>query len=493
MTDPDESRETGDTLLRNRNRAVGQLLLADCAAEYLAILLALRRFRDNHELEPLQEDLFETVGGDADRFNKNIRQLLDWELITQRIERERLRGYKDTRRRKFRYRISEDALAFVLWLESRRQADECPADDDTRDLLADFSVCLKETVRLLNKTGADDVDEESARTLIHRVNRLVSITDEVAHSLGDFNIRLLAFATGAYQVPLARRLIAELDHFLKRFLKRIHLLRQEISPDLDKLRATRLAARWAACRTVMEREHDAAHLLMRSRLADPQKSLAALADFYRPDGTLEKLSARVNASALMVWQKLHAHLRELERRSHRLEDLDARIKELAALPAETVPSRWLRQLAQPAQMFGDSNHWNETEKATPPLPVWVRNRVRSEPIVWLNPRRAGTDKPVQSLDEYRLERLGHWMETLGLTPTPESRQTRLSQGRFANYDDFVRVFELARSGLLGNGARLAKLGLRAEVREERVSLSNDVYTLELNDLTLEGTHPHGDA
>ncbi|MBP5321227.1 MAG: hypothetical protein J6334_09565 [Kiritimatiellae bacterium] len=486
----DEAPITADALLKNRNRAVGQLLLADCAGEYLTILLALRRFRDDHELEPLQEDLFDAVGGDAERFNKNIRQLLDWELITQRIERERLRGYKDTRRRKFRYRISDDALAFVLWLESLKQADELPADDDTRDLLSDLSACLKETGRLLNKTGVEDVDAETARTLLHRVNRLSAITDEVARSLGDFNIRLLAFATGTYQVPLARRLIAELDHFLKRFLKRIHLLRQEISPDIDKLRATRLAARWAACQRAMAREYDATHLLMRGRTADPQKTLATLAEFYRPDGTLEKLSARVNASALMVWQKLHAHLRELERRSHRLEDLDARIAELAALPPETVPSAWFLRLSQPAQMFGDPNHWNESEKATPPLPVWVRNRVRQEPIVWLSPRRAGTDKPVQSLDEYRLERLGQWMDSLGLTPTRAARHPRLSEGHYADFDDFARVFELARSGLLGNGARLAKLGLRTTVLKERTTLSNGLYALELNDLQLEGT-PHG--
>ena len=84
----------------------------------------------------------------------------------------------------------------------------------------------------------------------------------------------------------------------------------------------------------MRSELAATGVIMRMHLPHPATDLAALAQFYASGGQLEKLTSRVNKSALMVWQKLHLHLRELERRSHRLEDLRARVKDLSHLPPQ---------------------------------------------------------------------------------------------------------------------------------------------------------------
>ena len=40
-------------------------------------------------------------------FKGDIRQLKEWELVTERIEKERLRGYRDNKRKKFRGRGEE--------------------------------------------------------------------------------------------------------------------------------------------------------------------------------------------------------------------------------------------------------------------------------------------------------------------------------------------------------------------------------------------------
>ena len=187
-----------ELLIEKRNRAIGSLLTAERSISYLEILLTLLRFRDNHELEPLH-------------------------------------GYRDNRRRKFRYRLADETVAFLLWLQERYQDDQEHEDVDTRDLLSDMMGYLREAVRQINRIAAGAIDYEIARTLFHNLTRMTTTTRHVAQSLGTFNIRLLVFAGGVYDVTNAKKLIAELDRFLKNFLQRIHVLSREIQPEIAKL------------------------------------------------------------------------------------------------------------------------------------------------------------------------------------------------------------------------------------------------------------------
>jgi hypothetical protein len=472
-------------LLQNRNREVGNLLLSERAAWYVAILAALLAFRREHEPEPLHEDLFAAVCaalGAAtythDAFNQDMRQLLLWNLVTDRLEKERLRGYKDTRRRKFRYRLADEATAFLLWLEARRRDDLEPSDTDTRDLLSELIGTLRETARLFNKTGAETLDYETARGVFYRLSRMHALTETVSQALGDFNIRLLGFAAGRYDAAEARTILSELERFLKQFLNRIHSLRTEITPEISKLRQARYTARWQACLALMQDEARATSRLMRTRLPPPERTLAALAAFYAAEGPLEQLCTRVNAAALLVWRKLYTHLRELERRSHRLEDLRARIAEIARLPANAVPAAYLAALLAPARMIGDMHFWDENEKAIPPQPRWERQRLRDEPALWLSAKPRTSGLPPQSLEETRLRALADWMAARGIAPASDAAEHRVSDGAFTAFGDFPRLLELARSGLLGRGARLARLGYRltptdapAEIHAERHALA----------------------
>lgn len=478
-------------LLLNRNKELGNLLLSERAAAYVTILAALLALRREHELEPLHDDLYAAVrpdlAGEAgythDAFNQDIRQLLLWRLITDRLEKERLRGYKDTRRRKFRYRLADEAAAFLLWLEARRRDDLAPCDTDTRDLLSELIGTLRETARLFHKTGAEALDYETARGVFYRLSRMGTLTDRVSQTLGDFNVRLLGFAASRYDAALARVLLAELDRFLKQFLNRIHTLRTEITPEISKLRQPRLATRWQACLERMEEESRATSHLMRTRLPHPERTLAGLAAYYAAEGTLEQLCARVNAAALHVWRKLYTHLRELERRSHRLEDLRVRVSEMAALPADAVPAAFLRGLLAPARLVADMHFWDENEKATPPQPRWDRHRVREEATLWLGEKARADGKPTQSLEESRLLALLGWLQQSGLSPDGDEAR-RVSQGAFSTFEDFPRLVELARSGLLGRGARLAKLNLALEPTADPVRVEADSHALDFLDQTV---------
>ncbi len=481
---PTESPEAPAAhLLEMRNRNVGHLLLSERAVAYVTLLAALLAFRREHELEPLHEDLHAAVrpelGGEEytpEGFNQDIRQLLLWNLITDRLEKERLRGYKDTRRRKFRYRLTDEAAAFLIWLEARRHDDLDPNDTDTRDLLSELIGTLRETARLFNKTGVESLDYETARGVFYRLSRMSALTDDVSRTLGDFNVRLLGFATSRYDAPTARVILAELERFLKQFLNRIHTLRTEITPEISKLRQGRFTARWQACLDLMQEESRATSHLMRTRLPHPERSLAGLAAFYAAEGTLEQLCGRVNTAALQVWRKLYTHLRELERRSHRLEDLHARVAEMAALAPGAVPADYLHRLLAPARLIGDMHFWDENEKALPPQPRWERHRLREEAVHWLDTKPRSEGAPAQSLEEARLNAFKIWMARCGLTPEADEVR-RVSQGDFAAFEDFPRLLELARNGLLGNGARLAKLGLNLDPTADPVRVAADRHAL----------------
>ena len=160
--DPLAAFETGAAadLVRSRKRSLGNLLSSERAIFYVQLLYRMLLFRRDHELEPLNDDIFEAIcepqsqlsDGQTyttDQFNHDIHQLEEWELITGRIERERLRGYRDTRKRKFRYRLDPEVLAFLEWLEERAQADGQQGAPDTRNLMEEVCGSLRELRRLV--------------------------------------------------------------------------------------------------------------------------------------------------------------------------------------------------------------------------------------------------------------------------------------------------------------------------------------------------------
>ena len=157
----DETR----TLLENRATTLGSLLASERAVEYVACLRAFVDFRERHEPEPLHEDIETAVcGEDASpaaraAFKSDIRQLKGWGLVEERIEKERLRGYRDTRRTKFRYKLCDDAAAFVEWLKERRAHDLDPSSgDETGHLLDIQRSLLAELRRMVRKVSPGLVD-----------------------------------------------------------------------------------------------------------------------------------------------------------------------------------------------------------------------------------------------------------------------------------------------------------------------------------------------
>jgi len=454
-------------LITRRNHHLGSLIVSDRGIFYIQILYRMLLFKRDHELEPLYEDIYqairpaqETVDGEQEytsqQFRADMAQLADWDLIRFRIEKERLRGYRDNRRRKFRYSLTDEAAALLQWLENRLLDDLEERGSDARDLLQDVCGTLNELLRLLHHLKKDDEEQQdAARRLLFQLFKTDDLTQTITASLVEFNGRLLYFLVRRYDQVESKQIIGELDNYVQSFLNQVFRLRQEIVPLIDRLQQPQNQEKLALCFRIMETERlRTPHLLQARRTTTRQGIPERLHRFYLETGTLDQLHRRIGESVLNVWQKLRSHLRELERKNNRLEDLRARIAEMSRLPAETAPNLFLQQLLAPAFMYGDNNYWDENLKAEPPEPRRRPARERSFPRAYLRHKQTG-DRPVQTPDEARLAELDAWLAARVFRD--DDGRALVSKGRYQDDDDFHKVVELTRAGYLNNGRRLARL------------------------------------
>ena len=476
--------ETHEWLSR-RAVTLGNMLASERAAEYVACLRALAAFREEHEPEPLHEDVAARVCGEdaspsaESAFKDLVRQLKEWGLVSERIEKERLRGYRDNRRQKFRYRICDDAVAFVAWLAERREHDLSPAvGDDTGNLLDMQRSLLAELRRMLRRVDLGNVGYETAGDVLFRVEQASRYVDATARTLQALNLRLLGFGIEEFSAEEAKPIIEELSLFLERFGRRFGTMREDILRDVEELRRECHEKRWQACAQALKDESAKFRHIASVKIPDSGRILADAAVFYGPGGTLVSLMARVGDSARKVWGKLNAKLRELERRNHRIEDLGARLAELAALDENDVPHRWLQRLLQPADMRGDAQVRPGGEKSIPPRPKKASQAGERKIVTWITPRKVGERPDVASITQEKARRMRAWMESRGLYPSGDA-ETALSTGAYREFDDFPHLMQLIESARLGDGERAEKLlgvhpvpvGTMAEVAMEGAALS----------------------
>ena len=488
---PSPAMEEAISLLDGRNPSLGNLLSSPKAASYVAILCAFLDFRREHEFEPLFEDLQEKVcGEDAGAFSRmdfgsDLNQLQEWNLVERRVEKERVRGYRDNRRKKFRHRASPDAIALVNWLRNRKDELLHPRSEDTGSLLDLVDSMLKEASRQINRLSAGAVSYEDASDLMFRAQRLSDLSDDVAENLQKLDLRLVSFLVREYELAEAKALVGEIEVFLQRFALRIGRFRASILANAEKLLQLRYESRWAACENVLRQEADKVRRLRPLVVPNSRDILAGLVAFYQSGGRLQNLMQRVQRSGREVWRRLSAHLRELERRNHRLEDLRARISELAALPEDSVPHEWFHDLLQAASMRGDALI-RPDGRSRAPEPVWEKHRIGPGLDAAIDHRNdTDSEDRVSSFDETRLRSLADWLSAKGLLPSPGDPPIPLSSAEMDVDEDFRRVIETASASLLGGGRRAAKISLSGTVAEDRpVALALGDRTLSFQELLL---------
>lgn len=480
--------------LATRATTLGSLLASERAPEYVAILRAFAVMRDGHEPEPLHEDLLVKVCGEdytvssEAQFKSDLRQLKDWSLVSERIEKERLRGYRDNRRTKFRYRLCDDAVSFVAWLSERREHDLAPESTAATGNLLDAQISLLQELRRRVRTVVTEtVDYETAGAVLYRVEQMRLNVDATAKTLQVLNLRLLSFGADSFQVSEAKEVVDELGHFLEHFGQRFSVLQTEINAVLSDLRNKTYGPRWTACATRLRDETAKFRHIASVRVPDAPTALEDASAFYGAGGRLGELVSRVRDSARKVWGKLNAKLRELERRNHRLEDLQARLKEFACLEEDEVPYDWMRRVLETAAMRGDPLIRPSGEKSKHPLPKRASKIKQKHLVAWITPRHVGEKANVASITEVKAQRLKDWMQMRGLVPYV-GQEVRLSAGSFAEFDDFPKIVQVIEALRLGGGEKgrrhLQLVGRDCAVRAD---VQVDSSTLSFDDLALKAT------
>jgi hypothetical protein len=485
-------RHGAASLLAERNSSLGSLFTSERAVHYLNILYRLLLFKRDYELEPLYDDIYNGVisaqatldpNYNSENFRSDIGKLAEWDLVGFRIEKQRLRGYRDNRKRKFRYRLKSETIHLLEWLEQRLVDDLQSRGSDTRDLLGEMRGSLGELLRLLYQVKADMQDpEEVARRVLFQLYKADDLCQEITAGLADLNGRLLFFLVKRYHIDEVRGLIKEVERYVETFLKQTYNLRREILPLLSRLTKENSLEKLLRCHAVMENERLRSPNLLRIRRNVQVTTIPEnLHTFFREQGGLDRLLHRINTSSLRVWQKLRSHLRELERKNNRLQDIGDRLKEIATLPKQATADAFFAELlSQPGCSF-DPNFWNQLEKAEPPKPKIRVAEKTHFPKTYLGRKQPG-DKPVQSMDEARLSLLKQWLEEKILVREPE--RGLLSEGNFTSFDDFLRLIELARAGLLADGKRLASIEYTLQPEQREVLLTIAEQSLRHPEMTI---------
>ncbi len=489
-------------LVSRRNRHLANLLNTERSVYYVQILYCLLRFRRAHELEPLHEDLYravlpaqEAITEDhdypLDRFREDLRALIEWKLVEERIEKQRLRGYRDTRRKKFRYSMPEETLAFLEWLVERLRDDLEERVADTRNLLESVLGTLKELKRVLFHIQTKRSEEGDPRRVLFHLGVLDAQTHSITDSLVALNARMYGFVMKEYSIEDARTILNELAVFVDRYLRQVHQLRGAIIATLNEIKTERNRDKIRYCVDEMETERLKAPHLMR-KIADPSTLVQipeTLFHFYRDGGTLDRLRHRIHKSSVKVWQKLNLRLRELERKSHRLEDLRARINEIVAMPEEAVVDQFLFELLAPAHMVTDPQFWDGREKAAPPQPRRRSRHADEDALPPLAQKPTRAKQNIRTHEQERLRQLKHWLEQKVITP--EQAVAWLRDSRVEEFEDVANMMELMKNGRLVEGKRLQRIGFQLEEHDGQDAMTIKQYLLTLPSMQIRRGDKHG--
>lgn len=416
------ARGAAPLLLRAFERRVANVMISERSEAYITVLYALLILRRGHELEPLHEDLERLVAEPSSQrepdwssevFGRDLAQLEAWGCVERQAEPLKIRGYKDVRRDRYRYRLTADSVALLEWLELRASAQLEGRASDSRDRLVDVLGALKELSRVVRQWHAGEAKQDAPRRAFH----LLGMIDDQVHAIGEellsFRAAMVTFAARAYDLEALQVILDSLERYVRVYLASIETLRGEIFARLEELSAPRLLRAFTALHETMTRELSATPILFRASglLRAPSQVLDAQVDFFGDGGQLVTLSARIEDSARGVLKKMHRHLRELERRSARVEDLRSRIAELVELDAETPDERlgqFANALIASAHARFPTRHVPEGTRLVPPLPRRSAASPAERSTRPLTPKRLAPEA-ARELRVRRLATLAEWL------------------------------------------------------------------------------------
>jgi hypothetical protein len=472
---------------------VTAVVTAERGPYYLTILYGLLLYRRDHELEPLHEDVAGRVMApaaihgpyDVEQLHHDLAQLIEWGAVETITEPHKLRSYKDNRRDRFRYRLTDDAVALLEWLEARLAARLRTRVGDNRDRLTDVAAASRELTRVLDRWREQPEDADTARRALHLVERVGDTLDQVAGELIDLRADMLGFAARPYDLPHLRTILDWLERYVLRYAQRIEALRGDLVAALERLAQPRYREALAACQRRVAADHEALVAVRGGgAVTDASERMVAHAGFFTAAGPLARMTGLVETSARAVVVKMRRHLRELERRSTRLADLRHAMTTIAAGP-ERDPRRaaWLASLLASAQLRVDARPASATARQTPPAPRGAIRRDRGQAPPPLA-RKRGTVDAARELATRRAAILASWIDRV-VGARPSVTLAALATAELATADGPRQWLAVARSAHLDGGRPMTRAGARlildsGEVKlgDGRVNLAAPASTLE---------------
>ncbi len=482
-------------LISRRNRNLGSVLVSEKAAHYVLILYRMLLFSKDHELLPLHEDIYDAVApamtqhdGEAytlELFNTEMRQLVEWKLLAEHIEKQRIRGYTDSRREKFRYGLQPETKELLIWLERRLLTDFTGAPTYSRFLLNDVRERLLGLQRELERFAAEESTSEAAlhraESCMYELSQIHELTERISSNLSELNAQLIGFNIGLFDMEAARDVMKELVNYEERYLSPLFGLRVEIVAALSDLGDEDLREELERCRQVVEGEHSHfRHFSGQTRLLSPAAVLAGLQRFYEDFGRLWSIEHRVNENVMRVYERISLHIRELDRKGNRLNDLKGRIREIAALPEGADVHPFVSRLLCWSFYPHDPHHWNAFEKAKVKIPQSSQSAAK-QPDYSMPERPSFKGGKCVTLEQLRLREMRNWIAgRLGSLKV----ETPVSAAGCESFDDIAVVMDLARFHYLGLDRKLDELRCRCRNGDAEAKMVLDKASLRYHELYL---------
>lgn len=468
---------------------VTNLIAAERAGYYLNLVYCLLLMRRGHELEPRHTDLYARVlgpqrllGGDysSAEFAYDLEQLVDWGAVDRITEAQRLRGYKDNRRVRFRYRLTEDAVALLEWLEARLAGKLAARVRDNRDRLADVLAYLKEVRRVLDAWRGGAREPDDARRAYYLLEAIGDALGDISDELLSFRAEMVAFAHQPYDLAALREILEWLERYVALYLGRIEQLRGEIRDRLAALAAPRYRAAAAECRAAVDAERAATPRVLRrsGALREAGELLDDAERFFRHRGRLAELCRHIDDSARAVLVKMHHHVKELERRNARLDDVRATIAAVARLDSDADLAPLVNRVVASAHGRFDRRPGFGDHPVAPPVPrrhaASPHRKAKASPLRG----KRGSPEDARALRAKRLGELRSWLGAiLGGADT-----LRLSEIEGWEPGAPRRWLDVARARHLGGGADgRRRLGVSFEPVAGTATIETEAEQLEAPD------------
>jgi hypothetical protein len=257
-------------------------------------------------------------------------------------------------------------------------------------------------------------------------------------------------------VAALRDILQWLERYVVLYLGRVEELRAEIRDRLALLSTPRYRRAATECRAAVAAERAATPRILRhsGALREAGELLDAAERFFRHRGRLSELCRHIDDSARAVLVKMHHHVKELERRNARLDDVRAAIAAVARLEAGTDLAAFVNRLVASAHGLFDRRPGFTDHRVAPPVP---RRHVAS-------PHRRAAAKPLRDKREspedaraLRAKRLGELRSWLHTAVLGESDRARISEIERWEPGAPRRWLDVARARHLGGADALRRL------------------------------------